>query len=347
MGQVVGHSNHYMSAPSISIAPMMGRTDRHFRYFMRLLTKKALLYSEMIHAEAVIRHKKNNLIQLAPTENPVVLQVGGSDPDQLARCTTIAEEYGYDEINLNVGCPSPRVHKGNFGACLMADPHLVLRCLTSMKQASNIKVSIKHRIGIDGHESYEDLERFVDIVSASNCDRFVIHARIAKLTQLSAQQNRMIPPLRYNDVYRIVKKFPALNIEINGGITTFDAIKEHLKHTKGVMLGRIAYENPYLFSQLDQIFFQSEQPVISRITILKGMYRYLETLLTNNEIKFYNVIRHLHGLYKYTNMSKKFRALLTDSLSKDNKTILSNLQKFIHANKLLEQHNKPNLQLAR
>jgi len=230
----------------VSVAPMMDYSDRHFRYFMRQMTKKALLYTEMINTQAIIHGDRHKLLDFSPLEKPVALQLGGDNPHQLAECAKIGQDWGYDEINLNVGCPSSRVQSGNFGACLMAQPEKVAKCVETMIEAVDIPVTVKHRIGIDNQDSYENMANFVKIVAEGGCQRFVVHARKAWLQGLSPKENRHIPPLRYEEVYRLKQEFPHLIIEINGGITTIEAIQTHLNYVDGVMIGRVACDNPYI-----------------------------------------------------------------------------------------------------
>jgi tRNA-dihydrouridine synthase A len=239
----------------ISVAPMMDKTDRHFRYLMRLMSQKTLLYTEMITMQALLHGNKMQLLEYSPIENPLVLQLGGDDPKKLAICAKMAEDYGYAEVNLNIGCPSPRVQSGNFGACLMMNPELVADCVSEMRVATNLPVTVKHRIGVDHLDRYEDMCRFVDIVSQAGCDAFSVHARKAWLSGLSPKENREIPPLRYEEVYALKKEFPHLIIEINGGIKTWDEIDLHLKNVDAVMLGRQAYDMPWLFATADEKLF--------------------------------------------------------------------------------------------
>jgi tRNA-dihydrouridine synthase A len=235
----------------ICLAPMIDWTDKHFRYFIRLLSKKAVLYTEMITANAIIHGDRSHLLNFNAEEHPVALQLGGSDPQLLAECARIAVDYGYDEINLNVGCPSERVQSGSFGACLMREPNLVADCVSAMQEAVNIPVTVKSRIGVDDQNEYEILPLFIDHISRAGCRIFIIHARKAWLKGLSPKQNRDIPPLNYDIVYQIKQARPELDIIINGGIRTANEVSEHLKHVDGVMLGRVACENPFLFAELE------------------------------------------------------------------------------------------------
>jgi len=241
-----------------SVAPMMDLTDRHFRYLARLLTRHALLFSEMVTAKAILHGNREFLLGFNPEENPLALQLGGADPDELARAAVIGQEFGYDEINLNVGCPSDRVQSGRFGACLMAEPALVAECVQAMQSAVCVPVTVKCRIGIDRDDSYELFENFIVTVADSGCKRFYVHARKAWLDGLSPKENRDIPPLRYNFVYRLKKSFPHLDICINGGITDWDAIDAHLQQIDGVMLGRKAYSQLQLLLEVDARLFSAQ-----------------------------------------------------------------------------------------
>ena len=234
-----------------SIAPMLDWTDRHCRYFHRLLTRNTLLYTEMVTTGAIL-FGKGDYLQYSADEHPIALQLGGSDPDALAKCARIAEERGYDEINLNVGCPSDRVQNGRFGACLMASSQLVADCVAAMRAEVSIPVTVKSRIGIDDLDSYEFLCDFIETVKQSGCDTFIVHARKAWLSGLSPKENRDIPPLDYERVYQLKRDYPQLIIAINGGITDLAQIKEHLLHVDGVMVGREAYQNPYMLAHIDE-----------------------------------------------------------------------------------------------
>ena len=247
-----------VSSPSfpkvLSVAPMMDWTDRHDRYFLRLFNPHVRLYTEMVTTGALIHGDRQRFLKFDASEHPLALQLGGSNPADLAACTKMAEDWGYDEVNLNVGCPSDRVQHNKIGACLMAEPALVAECIATMQAAVKIPVTVKHRIGIDNLDDYEHLETFVRTVAATGCQTFVVHARIAILSGLSPKENREIPPLRYEDVYRLKREFPQLEIHINGGIKTVDEIREHWQHTDGVMVGREAYHNPWLLAEALPLF---------------------------------------------------------------------------------------------
>jgi tRNA-dihydrouridine synthase A len=263
--------------PPVSVAPMMDRTDRHFRFFMRQITRCALLYTEMVVSTAVLKGDRDWLLGFDAAEHPLALQVGGDDPIALAECARIAEDRGFDEINLNVGCPSERVQQGNIGACLMTTPEIVARCVEAMKAACSLPVTVKHRIGVDEMDSYEHLERFVAVVSGAGADRFSVHARKAWLSGLSPKQNRNIPPLRYLDVHRLKLAFPHLAIEINGGFRTLDQVALQLAHVDAVMVGRAASDDPMLFSDVDRRFFGADPAPVCRHAVAQAMVEYATT----------------------------------------------------------------------
>ncbi len=250
---------------------MMDRTDRFFRLFMRQLTQQTLLYTEMVTARAVLHGDRERLLGFYDTAHPIALQLGGSDPAELAECAKIAEDWGYDEVNINVGCPSDRVQSGAFGACLMKNPALVAACVTAMRAATTLPVTVKHRIGVDDLDAYEDMARFVSIVSESGADRFSVHARKAWLKGLSPKANRNIPPIRYEDVYRLKADFPHLPIEINGHIKSLDESLAHLTRLDAVMIGRAAWDNPYLFAEADRRIFGATTPIPTRQEVAEAM----------------------------------------------------------------------------
>lgn len=290
---------------------MMDRTDRHYRYFMRQITQHTLLYTEMITTAALLHGDCEKLLDFSAVEKPVALQLGGDQPDHLAVCARLAEDWGYDEVNLNVGCPSDRVQQGHFGACLMAQPALVARCVEAMRQATTLPVTVKHRIGIDGLEQYDDMARFVATVAAAGCDRFVVHARVAVLRGLSPRDNRTVPPLRYADVYRLKATHPARRIEINGGISTCEHMEAHLQHVDGVMIGRMAYDHPYLFAMADQQYFAAVTLPRTRRQVLTAMLAYLETWLAR-DLPPYRIVRHLLGLFAYQRAARLWKRLLSE-----------------------------------
>ncbi len=299
----------------VSIAPMMNWTDRHYRYLMRQITRCTLLYTEMITSGAVLHGNREKLLGFSAEEKPLALQIGGDNPDELAECARIIEDWGYDEINLNVGCPSERVRKGNFGACLMEEPELVRDCLKGMINAVSIPVTVKHRIGIDGQESYQSLAGFVETVAESGCERFTVHSRIAVLKGLSPKDNRTVPPLRYEDVYRLKEDFPHLTIDINGGIRTIDDISHHLSFVDGVMVGRAAYENPYMFSEVDSRFYQNNNSPKTRRQIIESMIPYIDDWIAKNVFPNH-IIRHMLNLFAHKPGTKRWKRYLSENARK-------------------------------
>ena len=283
-------------ANCLSIAPMMDRTDRHYRYLMRQLAKRPLLYTEMLVTKAILMGNRQRLLDFSPVEHPISLQLGGDDPQELAECARIAADWGYDEVNLNVGCPSERVQSGNFGACLMATPELVARCVEAMQRVVDIPVTVKHRIGIDNRDRYEDMREFVRVVAEAGCQRFTVHARKAWLQGLSPKENRTVPPLRYEDVYRLKREFPHLFVEINGGITTLEQVEGHLASVDAVMIGRAAYDNPYLFATVDRDLYGESSAVPSRRDVVLGMLPYIDEWLGKG-IKLNSITRHMLQLF--------------------------------------------------
>ncbi|ELS30911.1 MULTISPECIES: tRNA dihydrouridine(20/20a) synthase DusA [Pseudanabaena] len=295
----------------LSIAPMMDRTDRHYRYFMRQITRRTLLYTEMVTSAAIKHGDRAYLLGFSPQENPLALQVGGDNPQDLAECARIAEGMGYDEINLNVGCPSDRVQSGHFGACLMKTPLRVAQCIEAMSAATKIPVSVKHRIGVDDLDRYEDMQNFVRILSESGCRRFSIHARKAWLQGLSPKDNREVPPLRYADVHRLKQEFPHLFIEINGGLITLEQAHEQLKYVDAVMIGRAAYDNPYLFATSDREFFGDETPIRSRLEVAEAMIAYIDEWMAKG-LRLHKITRHMLQLFHGQAGSRLWKRILTD-----------------------------------
>ena len=291
------------------VAPMMDKTDRHCRYFHRLMSKKAFLYTEMLHSNAVIRGNKELLLKYNPKEHPLALQLGGCDPDQLGEASAISEEFGYTEVNLNVGCPSSKVQKGKFGAVLMKEPKLVARCINKMKKSTNIPVTVKCRIGVDNMNTDKHLDHFVEEVSSAGCDTFIIHARKAWLSGLSPKDNREIPPLDYQRVYKLKDAFPNINFVINGGIKSIHESIKHLQYVDGVMIGREAYDNPLLLTEVDSSIFYEEKAVISRSDILRKLFPYLKEEVEQGT-KISHITRHLTGLFRGFNGAKNLRKLL-------------------------------------
>ena len=298
-----------------SVAPMMDWTDRHCRYFHRLLSEHALLYTEMVTTGALIHGEANRFLQHDVAEYPLALQLGGHDAEALAFCAGLAEKSGYQEVNLNVGCPSDRVQNGRIGACLMAEPDTVARAVVAMKDKVDIPVTVKHRIGIDGRESYEELVDFVGMVAEAGCDAFIVHARIAILEGLSPKQNRDVPPLKPEFVYQLKKDFPHLEISINGGIKAFEEIGTHLENLDGVMLGREAYQNPYLLAEVDHRLYDSAKPMIQRREIVEGMLPYIETQLAKGSY-LSHITRHMLGLYQGISGARRFRRHISENAHK-------------------------------
>ena len=279
----------------LCVAPMMDCTDRHERYFLRLITRRTLLYTEMVTAQAILHGDLRRLLGYNPEEHPVALQLGGSNPGRLAAAARIGADFGYDEINLNVGCPSDRVQSGRFGVCLMAEPELVANCVHAMLAAVTIPVTVKTRIGFDDRDDYSDLQRFVGTVSAAGCRTFAIHARKAWLQGLSPKENREIPPLIYDRVYRLKKEFDDLEIIINGGIRALAEVEKHLQHVDGAMMGRQAYQHPYLLAEADERVY-GEGCRSSRDEILASFCQYAERQVERG-VRLHQMTRHIGGLF--------------------------------------------------
>lgn len=296
-----------------SVAPMLDWTTRHCRYFHRQFSRHALLYTEMITAPAIL-HAKYDLLAYDPSENPVALQLGGSDPLQLAECAKRVEARGYSEINLNVGCPSDRVQNGMFGACLMANAPLVAECVEAMKNAVNIPVTVKHRIGIDELDSYEFLCDFIEKIQP-HCNDFIVHARKAWLSGLSPKQNREIPPLDYERVYQLKRDFPHLNITINGGIKTIEEIQQHLQFMDGVMIGREAYQNPSLLGEIDRALFDPNASVVSAREAVEKMLPYIEQQLSQG-VYLNHIVRHMLGAFQQCKGARQWRRHLSENACK-------------------------------
>ncbi len=286
-----------MGMSRLMVAPMMDWTDRHDRFFLRQISKHSLLYTEMVTATAIRFGDQQKLLGFSSAEHPLALQVGGSDPALMADAARIAEDYGYLEVNINVGCPSDRVQSGRFGACLMAEPDLVAQLVQTMSQATTLPITVKHRIGIDDLDSYEYLERFVRTVSSAGCQNFIVHARKAWLSGLSPKENREIPPLSYDTVYQLKRDFPHLYIGINGGITSLEQALFHLSRVDGVMIGREAYQNPYILALADQQIFGDTAPAPSRREILNAMIPYMEEMLLQGVYPS-KITRHMLGLFQ-------------------------------------------------
>jgi tRNA-dihydrouridine synthase A len=295
---------------TFAIAPMMGYTDRHARYFLRLISRHALLYTEMVTTGALLHGDRNRLLSYDATEQPLAIQLGGSDPAELAQCCRIAEDAGFSEVNLNVGCPSDRVQTGRIGACLMAQPQLVAELVDAMKSAIEIPVTVKCRTGIDDMDGYSAFSEFIETVADSGCDTFIVHARKAWLQGLSPKQNREVPPLQYDHVYRLKQEHPSLQIVINGGIRTLDEVALHLQKVDGVMLGREAYHNPYLLAPVDRLFYDEHVAERTRAEILDAFSEYVEQQLQAGE-RLNAITRHLHGLYKHARGSSAWKRYLS------------------------------------
>ena len=302
------------------VAPMMDWTDRHDRVFLRQLSKHALLYTEMVTSAALKHGDAQYLLQHSQGEHPVALQLGGSNPVELAETAALAERSGYDEINLNVGCPSDRVQSGAFGACLMAEPELVGKCVSSMMTSVSLPVTIKCRIGIDDRDSQRELEDFIGTVADAGCDTFIVHARKAILSGLSPKENREIPPLKYDSVFAVKQAFPELSIIINGGIKTLEDAESLLKKTDGVMLGREAYQNPFILNEVDAVFFGTATNVQTRTEILQKFMPYIEQELERGT-PLHHMTRHILGLYKGQKGGKNFRRHLSENSYKETANI--------------------------
>ncbi len=293
----------------VSVAPMMDRTDRHARYFLRLMSRSVLLYTEMISTGAILFGDRERYLAFDPAEHPVALQLGGGDPAALAECARIGAEYGYDEINLNVGCPSDRVAHARFGASLMAEPELVADCVAAMHAACHLPVTVKTRIGIDDSEDYEFLDRFVATVAEAGCGTFIIHARKAWLQGLSPKQNREVPPLRYDVVHRLKRENPGLEVVINGGIRALDAIDDQLALVDGVMIGREAYENPFLLTEIERrVFAGASLP--TRHQVIEKMLPYIERQRADG-VPLNRITRHMLGLFQGERGARHWRRHLS------------------------------------
>lgn len=297
---------------TFSVAPMMDWTDRHCRAFHRGLTRRALLYTEMVTADAVIHGERDRLIGFDAAEQPVALQLGASDAGKLAEAAAIGADFGYGEINLNVGCPSDRVQEGRFGACLMAEPELVAACVKAMRAAVRIPVTVKCRIGIDAQDSEADLSRFIATVADAGCATFIVHARKAWLSGLSPKENREVPPLDYARVYRLKQARPDLTIVINGGIASLQQARTHLIHVDGVMMGRAAYQTPYLLAHVDRELFGEEHAPVSRAEALAALLPYAERHVAAGG-RLSKVTRHVLGLYHGEPRGRLFRRHLSEN----------------------------------
>lgn len=296
----------------ISVAPMMDWTDRHDRYFLRLIAPQILLYTEMLTAQALVHGDPHYLLQFDPLEHPVALQLGGSEPRLLAQAALLGEDFGYDEINLNVGCPSDRVQSGRFGACLMREPQVVAEAVSQMKATVKLPVTVKCRIGVDEQDSFDDLARFVKIVSSAGCEIFIVHARKAWLKGLSPKENREVPPLRYEVVRRLKSESPHLTIIINGGIKTVAAVEEHLQTVDGVMIGREAYTNPYFLAELQKRYYSPSKNSHSRFAIIEKLLPYVKEELQKNT-RLSSITRHILGLFRGEVGANRWRRYLSEN----------------------------------
>jgi tRNA-dihydrouridine synthase A len=299
-----------------SVAPMMERTDRHCRYFLRLLSRHALLYTEMVTADAVLHGDRERLLGFDAAEHPVALQLGGSDPNKLAEASRIGEAFGYDEINLNIGCPSDRVQSGRFGACLMAEPGLVAECVAAMRGAVSAPVTVKCRIGIDDQDAEASLDKFIDVVADAGCSSFIVHARKAWLDGLSPKENREVPPLDYDRVWRLKARRPDLTIAINGGIETLSDATSHLERVDGVMVGRASYADPYILAEVDREIFGEQAPPPSRLDVLDRFMPYVEAELAKG-VRLNQMTRHILGLFHGVPRARLFRRYLAENAHLD------------------------------
>ncbi|MDE2288713.1 MAG: tRNA dihydrouridine(20/20a) synthase DusA [Burkholderiales bacterium] len=316
----------------ISVAPMMDWTDRHCRYFHRLLSRHTWLYTEMVTTGALLHGDVPRHLDFDAAEHPVALQLGGSEPADLAQAARLGAQWGYDEINLNCGCPSERVQRGAFGACLMAEPALVADCVKAMRDAVSVPVTVKHRIGIDSVEAYDFVRDFVGQVADAGCETFIVHARNAILKGLSPKENREIPPLKYDYVYRLKRDFPDLEIIINGGIDTLDAAAAHLEHVDGVMIGREAYHHPYLLAGVDTRFYGATGPIASREAVEAGLIEYAARQVAQGTY-LGAITRHALGLYRGVSGARGWRRTLSESrrLASDGVHAFAHARTFLQA----------------
>jgi tRNA-dihydrouridine synthase A len=311
MNADITNKNDIAGSRRFSVAPMMDWTDRHCRYFLRLISRHVYLYTEMITTGAILHGDTARVLRFHPDEHPLALQLGGSVPRELAACARIAAQFGYDEINLNVGCPSDRVQTGRFGACLMAEPALVAECVAALREATALPVTVKTRIGIDSQDSYEFLAHFITTVAASGCRTFIIHARKAWLQGLSPKENREIPPLQYDTVYRLKHELPHLEIILNGGITDLDQAQRHLQKLDGVMLGRSAYHNPYLLAEVDKRFYAAPPLPVSRHDVIERLLPYASLQLQAG-VRLHHITRHILGLFQGVPGARAWRRYLSE-----------------------------------
>lgn len=294
---------------------MLDWTDRHCRFFHRLMTKQAVLYTEMVTTGAILHGDCDRYLRFNVEEHPIALQLGGSEPQEMAECARIAESYGYDEVNINVGCPSERVQKGAFGACLMAEPGLIANCVSAMQAAVQIPVTVKNRIGIDDQEDYSGLYHFVSTVAQAGCQTFIIHARKAWLKGLSPKENREVPPLRYELVYQLKQDFPQLEIIINGGITTLEQCQQHLQYVDGAMMGREVYHNPWILAQVDPRFYGKGMPFHERKGVLDAFMKYIQSQLEAG-VPLNHISRHMLGLFQGLPGARNWRRYISENAHK-------------------------------
>ena len=318
---------------TVSVAPMMDCTDRHERYFLRLISKNILLYTEMIVDEAINRGNKKKLLEFNINEKPVALQLGGSSPKLLAEATKVGEDFGYDEINLNLGCPSKKVEKNKFGACLMKEPNLVAECLSKMQSVTKLPITIKTRIGYDNVEDYENFYKFISILKSTGIKTFIIHARKAMLGKFTPKQNLNIPPLKYEYVYKLKEDFPNEEIIINGGITHTEEIKGHLKKTNGVMIGRAAYHTPYLLADIEREIFQNEN-VPSRQEVIENLIPYIKEELKKGT-RLNQIMRHTLGLFHGQSGASYWKRYLSENMCVRN----ADVQKIDHIMDKIKYNN--------
>ena len=325
-----GHNATKYKASRFCVAPMLDWTDRHCRFFHRLISRHALLYSEMITTGALIHGDRQRFLEFNGAEHPLALQLGGSNPADLAVCARMAEDHGYDEVNLNVGCPSDRVQNGRFGACLMAEPNLVADCIAAMKQAVLIPVTVKSRIGIDERDSYEELIHFITTVANAGCKSFIIHARKAWLSGLSPKQNREIPPLRYDFVFQLKTELPSLEFILNGGVTSLEQAEEALQSVDGVMIGREAYQKPYLLAEVDRRLFGASDDMLTREQVLSLLIPYIQQELKKG-VRLHSISRHILGLFHGRPGARAWRRFLSDHAGKPgaDENVLLEALKFI------------------
>ncbi|MGF1509216.1 MAG: tRNA dihydrouridine(20/20a) synthase DusA [Myxococcota bacterium] len=314
-GQVSRKIDRWWRGPRdhrLSVAPMMDRTDRHFRFLVRRVSRRVLLYTEMVTARAVLHGVRSRLLTFHPDEHPLSLQIGGDDPAEMAECVRIAANWGYDEVNVNVGCPSDRVQKGRFGACLMKEPEQVARCVEAMRKAADLPITVKHRIGVDDLDRYEDLHHFVSVVRNAGAARFSVHARKAWLSGLSPKQNRTVPPLRYADVVALKEALPEECVEINGGVSNLEEARAHLARVDAVMIGRAVYEDPMILDRVDPELYGSAAPAAAgcRLGVAEAMLPYVEARLQEGH-RLSSITRHMLNLFKGVAGAREYRRVLS------------------------------------